>query len=267
MKKALTVLTAVLMAAMLIVSCDNKPKGYTVTFDSTGGSEVSSQLVEIGGKATVPENPTHTGWGLLRWSTTKDGTEAFDFEKTEITGDITLYAVWKTTYAVGDVGPSGGVIYYDVDADNGAATNDGLTSAECGWRYLETLSGELSSTYKFSTKSSGSFDTKTGLGEGKTNTEKKLVGEEFPAATICADYSKTTDSGIKYDDWFLPSIDELTKLITSGISSEKLKVWSSGLYVSSSEAGGNKVYAYYGTSKDTNNGYDGNFRVFPVRRF
>jgi len=38
---------------------------------------------------------------------------------------------------VGSVGPTGGRIFYDCDADNSEKTNDGLVSTTRGWRYLE----------------------------------------------------------------------------------------------------------------------------------
>ena len=45
----------------------------------------------------------------------------------------------KTTYQVGDIGPAGGIIFYDCDADNDMGNPDGLDSSICGWRYLKWL--------------------------------------------------------------------------------------------------------------------------------
>ncbi len=265
MKKTLVILLIALVAVSLFVGCKKEPKvqTYTVTFDSTDASEVKAQKVVKGEKATLPENPTHTGWGLLMWSKTEDGTEAFSFD-TAITEDITLYAVWQKTYTVGDEGPGGGVLVYDVDADNESGNADKLKSSECGWRFLE-CSKKYVEGYEFSTKT-GSFGTKTGLGEGKTNTEKKLVGEEFKAARMCANYSKKNESGIVYDDWFLPSWDELTKVIYSGkVTLDR----SSAQYMSSSENGsGYQMYYITGDSVYSNtNDYTDESLVFPVRRF
>lgn len=49
----------------------------------------------------------------------------------------------ETTYAVGDKGPAGGIVFYDCDADNGNEENDGLESSVCGWRYLEAAPANL----------------------------------------------------------------------------------------------------------------------------
>ena len=50
-------------------------------------------------------------------------------------------------YAIGDIGPAGGYILYDCDADNNdtneGAGPDGLKSDVCGWRYLEAAPADI----------------------------------------------------------------------------------------------------------------------------
>jgi uncharacterized repeat protein (TIGR02543 family) len=67
---------------------------YTVTFDSRGGSSVSSQEVEKDAKAVKPADPTRDGYTFTGWYTDEACTEEFDFN-TKITGDLTLYAGWE----------------------------------------------------------------------------------------------------------------------------------------------------------------------------
>ena len=69
---------------------------YTVTFDANGGSEVSSQKIESGKTATLP-NSTKTGYYLSGWY---NGKTLFDFS-TPITSDLTLKAKW-TAYTYTD---------------------------------------------------------------------------------------------------------------------------------------------------------------------
>ena len=79
------------------------PVYYTVSFNSNGGTEVKSQKIESGKKATKPANPTKQAiatetYAFENWYTSTDnGTTlsdtAFDFN-TAITKDITLYAKW-----------------------------------------------------------------------------------------------------------------------------------------------------------------------------
>lgn len=63
---------------------------YTVTFDSKGGSAVTSQNVPEGGKVTKPADPTREGYTFNGWNL---GDQAYDFS-TPVTGDITLTAQW-----------------------------------------------------------------------------------------------------------------------------------------------------------------------------
>lgn len=63
---------------------------HTVSFDSDGGSEVTTQTVLDGAKATEPKNPNKTGVSFDCW---KLGGEEYDFS-TPVTADITLVASW-----------------------------------------------------------------------------------------------------------------------------------------------------------------------------
>ena len=74
---------------------------HKVTFDSTGGSAVDSQLVGDGEKASAPANPTRTGYTFAGWRTDATGGAAYDFNTAPVTGDLTLYAQWTpNTYTV-----------------------------------------------------------------------------------------------------------------------------------------------------------------------
>lgn len=76
--------------------------GAKVTFDlNYEGSENTSQIVELGGKATRPQNPTREGSYLfLGWYTvstcdcTDEELHTFDFDST-ITESVTVYARWQ----------------------------------------------------------------------------------------------------------------------------------------------------------------------------
>ena len=103
----ITALIAGVVLALGFASCkadtDDVSTFYTVTFNSMGGTEVSSQKVESGNKATKPAAPTKQAtetetYTFDNWYTSTDGganlsETAFDFD-TAIKGDITLYAKW-----------------------------------------------------------------------------------------------------------------------------------------------------------------------------
>lgn len=77
------------------------------------------------------------------------------------------------------IGPAGGYIFYDCDADNEVGNQDGLISSECGWRYLEAAPTDLldengqRATYKLYDYQLYSYEinTKTGIGTGELNAE------------------------------------------------------------------------------------------------
>ncbi len=72
-------------------------ESYTVTFDSTGGSEVESQIVLFGEKAQVPAEPENDIQIFQGWYKDSELTEKYNFDE-GITDDITLYAKWVSEY-------------------------------------------------------------------------------------------------------------------------------------------------------------------------
>ncbi len=71
------------------------PEGsYLVSFDSNGGSDVESQVVEEGSYASEPENVTKTGCALSHWYES-DESEEFDFSQNPITQTTELNAKWN----------------------------------------------------------------------------------------------------------------------------------------------------------------------------
>ena len=130
-----------------------------------------------------------------------------------------LYTQQQPVYAVGDVGPAGGMIFYVND-------NPAITA----WKYLEaapTDDGDY--IYAKNYTLIGYQAQGTSIGTGQANTEKIVttLGNDFTyAAKVCAE---KVLSG--YDDWFLPSKDELNlmyinKIIIGGFSTTSF-YWSS----------------------------------------
>lgn len=66
-------------------------KMYTVTFDSNGGSAVTSLNVKENETVTQPTNPTRSGYKFVSWLLND---KKYDFG-TKITGNITLKANWS----------------------------------------------------------------------------------------------------------------------------------------------------------------------------
>lgn len=96
MRKSVFVFLALLML-FAFTSCDSSTpevETYTVTFDSDGGSAVSSVTVNAGDSITAPQDPTRRGYLFQSWQL--DG-EDFNFNST-ITKNITLKATWNINH-------------------------------------------------------------------------------------------------------------------------------------------------------------------------
>ncbi|MDO4541848.1 MAG: InlB B-repeat-containing protein [Bacillota bacterium] len=69
----------------------------TVTFNSNGGSSVTSVTVDSGSKITAPTSPTKSGYSFDAWYKDKDFKTKWDFTKDTVTENITLYAKWTSS--------------------------------------------------------------------------------------------------------------------------------------------------------------------------
>ena len=67
---------------------------YTVTFDSKGGSNVPSQEITKGNKATKPGDPTKDGYIFGGWYSDPYYISEYRFTN-KVTKDLTLYAKWN----------------------------------------------------------------------------------------------------------------------------------------------------------------------------
>jgi len=71
---------------------------FSVSFESNGGSNVSTQIVNSGGTVTRPANPTKSGYTFDNWYSNSGLTTVYNFS-TAVTGNITLYAKWNPVSA------------------------------------------------------------------------------------------------------------------------------------------------------------------------
>ena len=74
-------------------------KLYTVTFNTNGGSSVSSQSVEESQAAVKPTDPTREGYAFIGWYVDQQFTTEYNFSNA-VSEDLTLYAYWKKGYSV-----------------------------------------------------------------------------------------------------------------------------------------------------------------------
>jgi len=70
------------------------PSSYTVEFDSVGGTAVTTQTVDSGGKATEPTAPTKEGYTFAGWYTEAQYITEWDFTTNVVNKNMILYAKW-----------------------------------------------------------------------------------------------------------------------------------------------------------------------------
>lgn len=96
--KALDCIIAVCVAVIILVfALEMQNPGFTVTFDSKGGTDVPSQNQMYGELLNVPEPPTREGYTFTGWHRDPACYELWDLQNGIIQEDMTLYAGWSKT--------------------------------------------------------------------------------------------------------------------------------------------------------------------------
>jgi hypothetical protein len=144
---------------------------------------------------------------------------------------LTSYTPPEKDYKIGDIGPAGGIIFCNQE--------HGLF----GWRYLEAAPQDLPNA-EWGTPSAVIEVKRGDIGWGKRNTQiivNALAGrkEIGSAAQLCDEYALN-----EYEDWFLPSRDELN-LMYANLHKEGLGDFRKTHYWSSSEDSDNTAWRQY----------------------
>ena len=87
-----TVFIALLVAATVFIVSHN---GFTVSFDTDGGSHIESIKVMHSETVSIKEEPVKEGYIFTGWYTDRDCTNSFDITTDTVTTGMTLYAGWE----------------------------------------------------------------------------------------------------------------------------------------------------------------------------
>lgn len=87
-----TVFILLLVAATVFIVSHN---GFTVSFDTNGGSHIESVKVMHSETVQLKENPVKEGYVFTGWYTDRDCTDSFDITTDTVTTSMTLYAGWE----------------------------------------------------------------------------------------------------------------------------------------------------------------------------
>jgi TolB-like protein len=145
-------------------------------------------------------------------------------------------------YTIGDFGPAGGIIFYD----KGRFSN--------GWRYLEAAPFETEVDAQWGAYERDIKGTSDRLGTGRDNTNLiikslRMFSETGKAAQVCNDLVYEG-----FDDWFLPSKEELN-LMYKNLKSVGLGDFRDKWYWSSSRSEGDFSWRQHFGDGQQNVGY------------
>ncbi len=90
-----------------------KKVSFTVSFQTSGGSDVASAVVLNGKTVAMPADPAKEGNAFIGWYTDSTYTKAFNFDTTVISADTTVYARWIEL----QVGKSEYTVQFDLGYD------------------------------------------------------------------------------------------------------------------------------------------------------
>ena len=154
---------------------------YTITFDSKGGTAVSSlsQATE-GGSIAKPTDPTKTNNTFGGWTTTDGGTTAVTWPRTP-TGNETLYAKWTSTAVApsAPAAPTVGTLSYSHNSVDLATTLTRVsnTAKTQAWTYTAEVGFPLTwvkptgaTDFEIYTNSTGTAPASSTSGNSSTST-------------------------------------------------------------------------------------------------
>jgi len=84
-----------IIVIILLLAYGIANNGYTVTFDSKGGTDVASQPKMYGEYVDVPEPPTREGYVFTGWYADENCVNIWDMENYIVNDSMTLYAGWE----------------------------------------------------------------------------------------------------------------------------------------------------------------------------
>ena len=166
------------------------------------GILISTSSLPVFSNSTIISDKSATNFYKIDVSSLKENTNYYvrAYSKNmAFTGyGSTISFKTKKFYTIGDYGPSGGKIFYSKIDTIG------------GWNFLEAAPQTYNTPVVWAADSSELEITKKGIGFGEINTLN--IVNSLGSDSIYAAYVGSIYTWGDYNDWFLPSIDELVKI-------------------------------------------------------
>ena len=90
-----TIIIVCILVIVVVFALDMRNPGFTITFDSKGGTDVASQNQMYGQLLEAPEPPTREGYVFTGWYRDPACYEQWNLETDTIHEDVTLFAGWE----------------------------------------------------------------------------------------------------------------------------------------------------------------------------
>ncbi len=88
------IIVACIVVIIVATAMGLQNRGYVVSFDSRGGTDVASAKYEYGELVEVAEPPTREGYTFEGWYRDPSYSEPWNLETDQVTAAMTLYANW-----------------------------------------------------------------------------------------------------------------------------------------------------------------------------
>lgn len=88
------IIIALCAALVIVLAIAVSNRGFTVTFDTTGGTDIEPQKLMYGDFIDEPEEPTREGYTFSGWYIDENLTVPWDMEEDTVSSSLTLYAAW-----------------------------------------------------------------------------------------------------------------------------------------------------------------------------
>lgn len=89
------IIVACIVVILIVAVLELRNPGFTITFDSRGGTDVTAVNQMYGELLDEPDLPTREGYIFLGWYKDSACYELWDADNDIIQSDITLYAGWQ----------------------------------------------------------------------------------------------------------------------------------------------------------------------------
>jgi len=185
----------------LIKRIESEPVSIPIIIKTDKGGDIylnGKRQFNIADNTSYPINVDKAGEYKLRIVFTDNMKKETTIEVSTQGENVVDFSKVELSYGIGSIGPAGGIIFYD---------KGGYTD---GWRYLEAAPANTEFTAEWGKEGKKNIVlTSISIGTGKQNT-KLIIDKLKPViGSNCAALKCTKLKINKYEDWFLPSREEL----------------------------------------------------------